>query len=117
MTTSGASIASRAAARSNATGPPCGAVEHEMTGDRDPQPVGIERRPASRPGAAASSGGQARRLEDRGIGQPRVAGRARDPAPVRVAAVGGRLDQARRDDRAGHGPCLGVVARPRSPRP
>ena len=51
------------------------------------------------------------RLEDRGIGQSRVAGRTRDPAPVRVAAVGRRLDEAGRDDRAGHGPRLGVVGR------
>ena len=55
--------------------------------------------------------GQPGRLEDRGIGQARVAGRTRDPAPVGVAAVGGRLDQARRDDRSGHGPGIGVVGR------
>ena len=40
-----------------------------------------------------------------------------DPAPVRVAAVGRGLDQARRDDRAGHGPGLGVVARAGHRRP
>ena len=54
---------------------------------------------------------QAGGLEDRRVGEPRVAGGAGDPAPVRVAAVDRGLDEAARDDRPGDGPRLGVVDR------
>ena len=79
-----------------------------MAGDRDPEGRGIEHGRGAGTGRRLR-GGQAGRLENGRIGQPRVPGRARDAPPVRVAAVGRGLDQARRDDRARDRPGLGVV--------
>ena len=110
MTTSGASIAARAAARSNATGPPA-----VPSNTRWPA-IAIRSRSRVEHGRGAGTGrrlrrGQAARLEDGRVGQPGVAGGARDAAPVRVAAVDRGLDQAGRHDRPRHGPRLGVVPR------
>ena len=49
------------------------------------------------------------RLEDRALGERRVARGAGDPAPVRVPAVDRGLDQRRRDHRPGDGARVGVV--------
>ena len=109
MTTSGASIAARAAARSNATGPP--RTRRRRGGRRSRSAAGRGSSTAGEPArAAASSAGSPAASRTARIGQPALPGGARDAAPVRVAAVGRGLDQARRDDRPGDRPGLGIVA-------
>ena len=87
MTTSGASIAARAAARSNATGPPC-----EPSKTRWPA-IPIRSRPGSTVAGSPRPGARLVRLEPGGLehgrrGQPGVARRARrsDPSSGRGRA-------------------------------
>ena len=110
MTTSGASIAARAAARSNATGPPCGAVEDEVAGDRDPQRGGVEPAAGARRALRASSGGSPAASRTAAS-----ASRAFPAAPAMRPQFGSRpwaaaLTRLLTDDRARDGPGLGVVA-------
>jgi hypothetical protein len=80
-------MAARAAARSEGHGTALCAVEHEMTGDVDPEPRWIDGR--RRSGARACLGeGQPGRLEHRGRSQAGVPGRAGDPSPVGIASMG-----------------------------
>ena len=103
------------AARSNSTGAAVEPSNTSVPGDRD---RAAGRDPASPAWPRAPRGlGLARPAASRtaASGQPGVAGRAGDAAPVRVPAVDRGLDQAARHDRPRHGPRLGVVVRAASP--
>ena len=105
---SGASMSVRTAALSNGCGPPSAPSNTSVPGDRDLDPIGIDRRGLSAAGAGFG-GRQPGRLEDRRLRQPGVPGGAGDPAPVRVATVDGGLEQAARDDGPGDGTRFRVV--------
>ena len=111
MTSSGASIAcarGRAVERERAA---VRAVEHEVAGDRDAEPIRVERRPACRHAAARRRPG--RPAASRTAASAR---RALPAAPAIRPQFGSRpwaaaLTRLRRDDRPGDGPRLGVVGR------
>ena len=114
MRTSGASIAARAAARSNGAGPPAGPSKTRWPAIAIRSAPGSTR-PGDPPARRASSRGRPAASRTARLGQAGVAGGAGDPAPVRVAAVDRRLDQAARDDGPGDRPRVGVVDGRRSP--